>query len=86
MFILPQQGDCPFFLKFNFDFLNNFFLSHFSRGGTICYFSVNIRDRFPGHMVLDAFCNNKTENNFENFENLFLTPPTRGLKNYKNPL
>ena len=39
------------------------------RGGTICYFSVNIRDRFPGHMVLDAFCHNKAENNFENFEN-----------------
>ena len=39
------------------------------RGGTICYFSVNIRDRFPGHMGLDAFCHNKTENHFENFEN-----------------
>ena len=38
-------------------------------GGTICYFSVDIRDRFPGPMVLDAFCHNKTENNFENFEN-----------------
>ena len=24
-------------------------------------------------MVLDAFCHNKTENNFENFENYFLT-------------
>ena len=56
------------------------------RGGTICYFSVNIRDRFPGHMVLDAFCHNKAENNFENFENKFLTPPTRGLKNRKNSL
>ncbi len=56
------------------------------RGGTICYFSVNIRDRFPGRMVLDAFFHNKTENNFENFENSFLTPPTRGLKNGKNPL
>ena len=40
-----------------------------SRGETIFYFSVNIRDRFPGHMVLDAFCHNKAENNFENFEN-----------------
>ena len=39
------------------------------RGGTICYFSVNIRDRFLGPMVLDAFCHNKIENNFENFEN-----------------
>ena len=38
-------------------------------GGTISYFSVNIRDRFPGPMVLDAFCHNKTENHFENFEN-----------------
>ena len=41
---------------------------HYVRGGTICYFSVNLRDRFPGPMVLDAFCHNKTENNFENFE------------------
>ena len=31
-------------------------------GGTICYFSVNMRDRFPGHMVLDAFCHNEAEN------------------------
>ena len=38
-------------------------------GGTIFYFSVNIRDRFPGPMVLNAFCHNKTENNFEKFEN-----------------
>ena len=56
------------------------------RGGTICYFSVDIRDRFLGRMVLDAFCHNKTENNFENFKNLFSTPPTRGSKNGKNPL
>ena len=40
-------------------------------GGTISYFSVNIRDRFPGPMVLDAFCHNKTENYFENFEIFF---------------
>ena len=39
------------------------------RGGTISYFSVNIRDRVPGHMVLDAFCPNKTEFFLENFEN-----------------
>ena len=54
-------------------------------GGTICYFSVNIRDRFPGPIVLDAFCHNKTENYFENIKNKFLTPPTRGLKNC-NPI
>ena len=41
----------------------------YDRGGTICYFSVNIRDRVPGHMVLDAFCPNKTDFFFENFEN-----------------
>ena len=41
------------------------------RGGgvAIFYFSVNIRNRFPGPMVLDAFCHNETENNFEIFEN-----------------
>ena len=39
-----------------------------TRGGGL-FVSVNIRDRFPGPMVLDAFCHNKTENNFENFEN-----------------
>ena len=55
-------------------------------GGTICNFSVNIRDRFPGPMVLDAFFHNKTENYFENFEYFFLTTSTRGLKNRKNPL
>ena len=27
----------------------------------------HIRDRFPGHMVLDVFCHNKAENNLENF-------------------
>ena len=62
------------------------YLQHIVRGGTICNFSVNIRDRFLGRMVLDAFFHNKTENNFEIFENSFLTPPTRGLKNGKNPL
>ena len=56
-------------------------------GGTICYFSVNLWDRFLGPMVLDAFCHIKTENNFENFETLFLTPPpTRGLKNQIGPI
>ena len=39
------------------------------RGGIFFYYSVNLRDRFPGPMILDAFCHNKTENNFENFEN-----------------
>ena len=31
----------------------------YGRGRTICYFSVNIRDRILGPMVLDAFCHKK---------------------------
>ena len=41
---------------------------------------------FSGLVVLDAFCNTKKKYNFQNFQNLFLTPPTRGLKFSKNPL
>ena len=56
------------------------------RGGTICYFSGNIRDWFLGPLVLDAFCLHKNDNDFENLENKLLTPPTWGLTNRKNPL
>ena len=52
-----------------FTTLLKMFMKHHSLGGTICYISFNIRDRFLGRLVLDAFFHKKTENTFENFEN-----------------
>ena len=40
---------------------------------------------FPGLLVLDAFYHTKNKNYFQNFQNLFLTPPTGGL-NLQKPI